>query len=100
MELAYEGFFEDFYLACCQIRILKAYIMKYLVLLCTLFISAQGWCASGGVRHSQQIIENESNSFLTWVLAAYAIVAVSCTLAAKRSLDKILKEIFLDMGQC
>lgn len=76
--------------------------MKYLVFLCTLSIStAQGWCASGAMRHpSSQVIENQGNNVFVWALAAYAIVAVSCTLAVKRSLDKILQDISVDMGQC
>jgi len=79
--------------------------MKIPFLLCALVLSTNGWCAnatsSPRTVHSVAPlqVDNMATTVMGWILVAYLSAIIWWAIAAKHSLDKILKDVLQDIGQ-
>ncbi|MBS1660235.1 MAG: hypothetical protein JST68_04205 [Bacteroidetes bacterium] len=70
--------------------------MKFRLLFFALLLSFRGWCASS-IPPQHPVSPAASNSMIVWALIAYLLIIVGWAVAAKSSLDKILKGVLQDM---
>ena len=96
--------------------------MKFVLLLCTLILSLHGWCASvissprtaRTITPSYQAVENATlqkegsrplsvdkmkTAMIGWGLIVYLTIIIWWAIAAKNSLDMILKDVVQSMAQ-
>ncbi|MDO6431401.1 hypothetical protein Q4E93_12425 [Flavitalea sp. BT771] len=96
--------------------------MKLPLLLCVLVLSIHGWCASVNPSHSatraitpghetieKEKLKEETNgpvlsdkmraALIGWGLITYLVIIFWWAIAAKNSLDKILRDLLQDIGR-